>query len=59
VRATPAAWFQATGASLSLSEQQLVDCSWDSGEYGNNGCGGGCREPAQADTHLSYESSHF
>lgn len=35
-----AAWFLATGSSLSLSEQQLVDCSWDSGEYGNNGCGG-------------------
>jgi hypothetical protein len=25
------AWFAATGESLSLSEQQLVDCSWDYG----------------------------
>ncbi|WIA34990.1 hypothetical protein OEZ86_013270 [Tetradesmus obliquus] len=37
------AWHAATGQSLSLSEQQLVDCSW---EYGNNGCQGGEMEPA-------------
>ncbi|KAI8473422.1 MAG: hypothetical protein J3K34DRAFT_518916 [Monoraphidium minutum] len=37
------AWYAATGESISLSEQQLVDCSWD---YGNNGCGGGNMEPA-------------
>ncbi len=24
-----AAWFMATGESLSLSEQQIVDCSWN------------------------------
>lgn len=39
------AWFLATGDSLSMSEQQLVDCSWDAGEYGNNGCGGKCSTP--------------
>eukprot|EP00879_Flechtneria_rotunda_P007527 GHRR01007896.1.p1 GENE.GHRR01007896.1~~GHRR01007896.1.p1 ORF type:complete len:555 (+),score=166.79 GHRR01007896.1:1913-3577(+) len=37
------AWYVATGQTLSLSEQQLVDCSW---EYGNNGCQGGEMEPA-------------
>lgn len=37
------AWFLATGESLSFSEQQLVDCSW---EQGNNGCGGGWMEYA-------------
>lgn len=37
------AWYVATGQTLSLSEQQLVDCSW---QYGNNGCGGGEMEPA-------------
>lgn len=37
------AWNLATGQTLSLSEQQLVDCSWN---YGNNGCQGGEMEPA-------------
>lgn len=30
-------WFLATGESLSLSEQHIVDCSWD---YDVNGCWG-------------------
>ena len=34
-----------TGQSLSLSEQQLVDCAWD---YGNDGCMGGYIEPTLA-----------
>ncbi|GLC69955.1 hypothetical protein PLESTF_000903600 [Pleodorina starrii] len=42
VGAMQGAWFKATGQSLSLSEQQLVDCAWD---YGNDGCGGGFVEP--------------
>ncbi|KAG2488091.1 hypothetical protein HYH03_013394 [Edaphochlamys debaryana] len=42
VGALQAAWFQATGQSLSFSEQQLVDCAW---EYGNDGCAGGYIEP--------------
>lgn len=43
VGAMQGAWYLATGQVLSLSEQQLVDCSWD---YGNNGCQGGEMEPA-------------
>jgi hypothetical protein len=43
VGAMQGAWHLATGQTLSLSEQQLVDCSW---EYGNNGCQGGEMEPA-------------
>lgn len=38
-----AAWYQATGQKLFLSEQQLVDCSWN---YGNDGCDGGFSENA-------------
>lgn len=43
VGALQGAWHLATGQTLSLSEQQLVDCSWN---YGNNGCQGGEMEPA-------------
>jgi hypothetical protein len=43
VGAMQGAWHLATGQTLSLSEQQLVDCSWN---YGNNGCQGGEMEPA-------------
>jgi hypothetical protein len=43
VGAMQGAWQLATGQALSLSEQQLVDCSWN---YGNNGCQGGEMEPA-------------
>eukprot|EP01111_Echinosteliopsis_oligospora_P002656 TRINITY_DN1401_c0_g1_i2.p1 TRINITY_DN1401_c0_g1~~TRINITY_DN1401_c0_g1_i2.p1 ORF type:complete len:520 (+),score=133.00 TRINITY_DN1401_c0_g1_i2:30-1562(+) len=31
----------ATGQLPSLSEQQIVDCSWSEGPSGNQGCGGG------------------
>ncbi|KAG2424481.1 hypothetical protein HXX76_014533 [Chlamydomonas incerta] len=45
VGALQGAWWKATGQSLSLSEQQLVDCAW---EYGNDGCMGGYIEPTLA-----------
>lgn len=32
------AWYKATGQTLTMSEQHLVDCSWD---YGNAACDGG------------------
>ncbi|KAG2498163.1 hypothetical protein HYH03_003920 [Edaphochlamys debaryana] len=41
--AMQASWFLATGQSLSLSEQHLIDCTWD---FGNSGCDGGDVEPA-------------
>lgn len=36
--AMEAAWYLATGESLSFSQQQIVDCSYD---YGVDGCDGG------------------
>jgi hypothetical protein len=35
-----------TGNLLSLSEQQLVDCSWGTWQSGNSGCDGGFAGPA-------------
>lgn len=39
--AMEAAWFMETGEQLSFSEQQLVDCSWNQGNYA---CDGGWPE---------------
>jgi cathepsin L len=36
------AWFVATGAPRSFSEQQLIDCAWDQGPHG---CDGGDYQP--------------
>lgn len=32
-----AAWFTATGAPRSFSEQQLIDCAWSEGPHGCDG----------------------
>jgi cathepsin H len=47
--ALEAAYTQATGKNISLSEQQLVDCA---GAYNNFGCNGGL--PSQAFEYIKY-----
>ncbi|KAK9814317.1 hypothetical protein WJX72_003933 [[Myrmecia] bisecta] len=39
--AMEAAFFMATGVGISLSEQQLMDCSWDTPSGNNMACDGG------------------
>lgn len=38
-----AAWYKATGETLSFSEQQMMDCSW---KFSNYGCNGGLQDRA-------------
>jgi len=40
------AWFIASGNLVSLSEQQILDCSWGEWVTGNSGCDGGFAGPA-------------
>ncbi|KAM1605687.1 hypothetical protein PS2_026396 [Malus domestica] len=47
--ALEAAYVQAFGKQISLSEQQLVDCA---GDFNNNGCNGGL--PSQAFEYIKY-----